>query len=54
MPGFDHRLSDSEVATLATFLRQGWTNQAAPVSEKEVAKVRERLQSQSHASNSTH
>ncbi|ALV07486.1 cytochrome c [Roseateles depolymerans] len=44
MPGFDHRLSDSEVATLATFLRQGWTNRAAPVSEKDVAKVRARLQ----------
>ncbi len=49
MPGFDHRLSDSEVATLATFLRQGWTNRAAPVSEKEVAKVRERLQADADA-----
>ncbi|WAC71059.1 cytochrome c [Roseateles sp. SL47] len=46
MPGFDHRLSDSEVATLATFLRQAWSNRAAPVSEREVAKLRERLQEQ--------
>jgi mono/diheme cytochrome c family protein len=40
MPGFARRLSDAEVATLATFLRQGWTNSAGSVSERDVAKIR--------------
>jgi mono/diheme cytochrome c family protein len=40
MPGFGHRLSDSEAAELATFVRQGWSNQAAAVSERDVARVR--------------
>ncbi|WP_273490800.1 c-type cytochrome [Roseateles chitosanitabidus] len=49
MPGFGHRLSDSEVATLATFLRQGWDNRAAPVSEREVARIREKAEAQAPA-----
>lgn len=44
MPGFGQRLSDSEAATLATFLRQGWSNQAGAVSESDVTKVRAKLQ----------
>ncbi|GAA0764784.1 cytochrome c [Ideonella azotifigens] len=40
MPSFAQRLSDSELATLATFLRQGWGNRASAVSEREVAAVR--------------
>jgi alcohol dehydrogenase (quinone), cytochrome c subunit len=40
MPGFGHRLSDDEVATLATFLRQGWTNTADAVSAAAVADLR--------------
>ncbi|WP_229262046.1 cytochrome c [Duganella guangzhouensis] len=40
MPGFSRRLSDSEAAALATFLRQGWSNSAAAVTERDVAKVR--------------
>nr|WP_315397933.1 cytochrome c [uncultured Duganella sp.] len=43
MPGFGKRLSDSEAAALATFLRQGWGNTAGAVSERDVAKVRTRL-----------
>ena len=43
MPGFGKRLSDGEAAALATFLRQGWGNTAAAVSEKDVAKVRAKL-----------
>lgn len=43
MPGFGHRLSDSEVAELATFVRQGWSNDSAAVSSREVAKVRATL-----------
>ncbi|MYN27276.1 c-type cytochrome [Duganella sp. CY42W] len=40
MPGFSRRLSDAEVASLATFLRQGWSNSADSVSERDVAKIR--------------
>lgn len=44
MPGFARRMTDSEVAALATFLRQGWGNQAAAVSDRDVAKVRAKLE----------
>jgi mono/diheme cytochrome c family protein len=40
MPGFGGRLSDQEVAELATFLRTGWTNRAPAVTAKQVAEVR--------------
>jgi mono/diheme cytochrome c family protein len=43
MPGFAHRLSDKEAAELASFVRQGWSNQAGAVSEKEVKRMREGL-----------
>lgn len=43
MPGFAHRLSDAEAAELATFVRQGWSNQAGSVSERQAAKVRAAL-----------
>jgi alcohol dehydrogenase (quinone), cytochrome c subunit len=40
MPGFAGRLSDEDVATLATFVRQGWSNSAPAVTAKDVAEVR--------------
>lgn len=40
MPGFAHRMDDAEVAALATFLRQGWSNRATAVSESHVKAVR--------------
>jgi len=43
MPGFAQRMNDSEVAELATFLRQGWSNQAPAVSAKLVQEVRATL-----------
>ena len=43
MPNFDWRLSDDEVARLATFIRTSWGNQAPAVKPDEVAKVRERV-----------
>lgn len=43
MPGFADRLSDQQVADLATFLRQGWRNDAGRVSKSDVAEVREAL-----------
>ena len=43
MPGFAGRLSDDEVAQLATFIRQGWSNKAEAVSADQVKEVRESL-----------
>lgn len=43
MPGFGGRLSDDEVAQLATFIRQGWSNKAEAVSVDQVKEVRESL-----------
>jgi alcohol dehydrogenase (quinone), cytochrome c subunit len=43
MPGFADRLSDDEVAELATFVRGGWSNHAAAVDSSEVLKVRATL-----------
>lgn len=43
MPGFATRLNDEEVAQLATFIRQGWSNKAAAVKADDVKKVRETL-----------
>lgn len=43
MPGFGQRLNDDEVAQLATFIRQGWSNQASAVTAEQVKKVRDNL-----------
>ncbi|NIF22568.1 c-type cytochrome [Candidatus Pantoea multigeneris] len=43
MPGFGARLSDDEVAKLATFVRQGWSNTASAVTADQVAEVRKSL-----------
>ena len=43
MPGFAQRLNDDEVAQLATFIRQGWSNTAPAVSKDQVAEVRKTL-----------
>ncbi|MBE9603792.1 cytochrome c [Acetobacteraceae bacterium H6797] len=43
MPGFASRLSDNEVAALATFLRTGWSNNAPAVSAGDVAAIRARM-----------
>ncbi|MBV4366126.1 cytochrome c [Erwiniaceae bacterium CMYE1] len=43
MPGFASRLSDEQVAQLATFIRQGWGNKASAVNAGDVKKVRETL-----------
>ncbi len=40
MPGFDDKLTDDEVAALATFLRTAWGNKAGPVSAADVAAQR--------------
>ena len=43
MPGFANRLSDDQVAKLATFIRQGWSNKAEAVTADQVAEVRKTL-----------
>ncbi|QFT80852.1 Alcohol dehydrogenase cytochrome c subunit precursor [Roseovarius sp. THAF27] len=40
MPGFADRLTDEEAAELASFVRQGWSNDAAPVSADDIADLR--------------
>lgn len=43
MPDFAERMDDTEVAQLATFLRQGWSNQASAVSPEQVREIRAQL-----------
>lgn len=43
MPGFSARLSDEEVAQLASFVRSGWGNQAPAVKAAQVADIRATL-----------
>jgi mono/diheme cytochrome c family protein len=43
MPGFGKRLNDTEIAALATFLRQAWSNTGPKVSESDVRHVRAKL-----------
>lgn len=40
MPNFDWRLSDDEVARIATFVRSSWGNQAPAATAEQVAKIR--------------
>jgi mono/diheme cytochrome c family protein len=43
MPSFAWKLSDQEVADVATFIRNAWDNQATPVQANEIATVRRTL-----------
>ncbi len=43
MPAFDWKLSDQDVADLASYLRGAWGNRADPVSASEIKKTRERI-----------
>ncbi|WP_322067224.1 c-type cytochrome [Burkholderia ubonensis] len=43
MPAFGWRLSDLQVAELATFVRESWGNRAGKVSASDVAKVRQQV-----------
>ena len=49
MPAFGWKLSDDEVADLATYLRAAWGNRAGPVSSSEVKKTRERIAKSANA-----
>lgn len=48
MPGFGDRLSDEEAAELATFVRQGWSNDANAVSAEDVAAARSKSSGTHH------
>ena len=43
MPSFAWKLNDQEIADVATYLRNSWGNQAAPVSLSEVSALRKKL-----------
>jgi mono/diheme cytochrome c family protein len=43
MPSFAWKLTDGEIADVATYLRNSWGNQAAPVSQAQVRDARKRL-----------
>jgi hypothetical protein len=43
MPSFAWKLSDREIADVATFVRHSWGNQASSVSAQEVGKLRREL-----------
>ncbi len=40
MQGYEDRLSDEEIATLTTFLRNAWTNKASEVTARDVEAIR--------------
>lgn len=46
MPGFAWRLTDDEVAQLATFVRESWGNQAPKVEATEVGSIRRAIDSE--------
>lgn len=43
MPNFNWRLTDDEVAKIASFVRSAWGNRGGPVNAEQVAKVREEI-----------
>ncbi len=43
MPSFGWKLSDQEVAAVASYVRSGWGNQASPVSTSDVESVRKAI-----------
>jgi mono/diheme cytochrome c family protein len=43
MPSFAWKLTDGEIADVATYVRNSWGNHARPVSEHEVRRLRTRL-----------
>jgi mono/diheme cytochrome c family protein len=54
MPGFAERLSDTEIAQLATFIRQDFGNKAGAVTADQAKKVRQHLQDEAKAAKDAH
>ncbi|HZW72217.1 MAG TPA: cytochrome c, partial [Caldimonas sp.] len=44
MPGFYWKLDDEQIAAVATYARNSWGNEAAPVAAEDVAKLRAKLE----------
>jgi mono/diheme cytochrome c family protein len=44
MPSFAWKLTDAEIADVATFIRNSWGNEASPVSANTVSAMRKRLE----------
>ena len=49
MPSFGWKLSNEEVAAVASFVRSAWGNQGSPVSASEVQSVRKSVKDVSSA-----
>lgn len=49
MPAFAHKLSDDQIAAVATYIRTSWGNQFGPVSADEVAKARKQFKSSNNS-----
>ena len=49
MPAFGEKLSDSEIAAIATHERSSWGNKAAPVTADFVKKIRETIKTETTA-----
>jgi mono/diheme cytochrome c family protein len=47
MPSWHGKLTDQEVAAVATYIRQAWSNQADPVTVSMVTKIRTRAETSS-------
>lgn len=43
MPAFKDRLSDEEIAAVATYIRTSWGNDFGPVSSTRVAEIRKSM-----------
>jgi len=41
MPGWGKRLNDQDIAAVATYIRQAWSNRADPVTPPMVKEIRE-------------
>jgi cbb3-type cytochrome c oxidase subunit III len=48
MPAFDWKLSDAQIAAVATYVRNHWGNAAPPVAADQVASLRTTLQPKTH------
>lgn len=43
MPAFDWKLTDEQIAAVASYIRSSWGNEADAVTEDQVAELREAL-----------
>ncbi len=48
MPAFDWKLSDEQIAALASYIRNSWGNSAAAVSSSDVKSLRQSVQKTSN------